>query len=459
MELLTINPFIVMQKLYLSIKNQWIILFVLLFSGFSANSQFTGTIPLDTLTWERVTCGDWEESGDSIVFYGTSYRVGGRLQTVDFFDFSNAEVYVKWKVSGNGDYAAYNVLAGGSGLGKENTTDHSFNGSVVIQENQWYYTYARFNPDTTITVYRSTGDFYLDGGTLLDSTHIQVDPKRWELIVKDGKLMVSMGDNYAGVNASMTLGYVAVKNAEKLSASYTKTKSYDFEDGLIPDSITVDNSGKWTIADQGYESNKSIYAELTSSDDVSFSMNVSNASMVSFDLRFVSGYTTNPVMYATLDLDSTNILTFDPSGVGCWRHFEWIIPDTLSHELRWYSKYLNYYQEGSSQVWIDNITVYYASTTGIEGIEPGISGYQFTQNYPNPFRTSTTFKYVVPKTSFVSIEVYDVLGRLVDRLENSHKAPGTYELVWQPDHLKQGTYFCRMKAGDQLLVRKVTLLD
>ena len=459
MKLLTKNPFIVMQKLYLFIKNQWIILFVLLFSGFSAYSQFTGTLPLDTITWERVTCGNWEKSGDSLVFYGTSYRVGGRIQSVDFFDFSNAEVYVKWKVSGDGNYAAYNVHAGGCGLGKESTTHHTFNGSVVIQENKWYYTYAKFNPDTTISVYRSTGDFYPDGGTLFDSLHIQVDPKRWELVVKDGKLMATMGENYAGTAATMTLGYVAVKNAIKRTASYTSSSFYGFEEGVIPDSITVDNSGKWIIADQGYESDKSMYAELTSSDDVSFTMNVRNASKVSFDLRFVSGYTSNPVMYATFNIDSTHLLTFDPSGIGCWRHFEWIIPDTMSHQLQWNSKYLDYYQEGNSQVWIDNITVYYASTTGIQGIEPGASGFQFSQNYPNPFRTSTTFEYIVPQTTFVSIEVFDVLGRMVDRLESSQKAPGTYKVVWQPDHLKQGTYFCKMRAGDHVAVRKVTLLD
>ena len=50
------------------------------------------------------------------------------------------------------------------------------------------------------------------------------------------------------------------------------------------------------------------------------------------------------------------------------------------------------------------------------------------QNYPNPFNPATTISYFVPKESFVSIKVYDFLGREVTTLVSETKSTGSYEL-------------------------------
>lgn len=70
------------------------------------------------------------------------------------------------------------------------------------------------------------------------------------------------------------------------------------------------------------------------------------------------------------------------------------------------------------------------------------------QNYPNPFNPSTTIEYAVPKTSFVSIKVYDLTGQEVASLVNEIKEAGTYEIKFDARSLASGVYLYRMVAGD-----------
>ena len=53
--------------------------------------------------------------------------------------------------------------------------------------------------------------------------------------------------------------------------------------------------------------------------------------------------------------------------------------------------------------------------------------FSLLQNYPNPFNPRTTIKYSIPQKSFVSITVYDILGKEVSKLVNEEKLSGSYE--------------------------------
>jgi N-acetylneuraminic acid mutarotase len=80
------------------------------------------------------------------------------------------------------------------------------------------------------------------------------------------------------------------------------------------------------------------------------------------------------------------------------------------------------------------------------------------QNYPNPFNPTTTIKYSIPKLSFVTIKIYDVLGSEVATLVNEEKTVGTYELTWNAENFTSGVYFYRLKAQDFVEVKKMILL-
>ncbi len=413
-------------------------------------------IPLDTLHWEKISCGSWQTSGDSLIVDGTDYRIAGVVETKDFFDLSNSEVYIKWKVNSAGQFMAATMIAGGYSLGKLATTSHSYSGSALINENQWYYTEVRFHSDTSFTTIRSTGDFYDNGGTLLDSLRQEVTPKRWELGVKNGKIKAMIHDNYGGDKCSLTLGYVMLKNAKKLSAAaVSDTKTFDFEDGKIPAEIKQDPNSIWTIADTGFQSNKSIFLEQFPGNSSWFEMNVTNASKVSFDVRYVSGYTWNAIMSAAFAMDTLNMVTFDQSNKGCWHHFEWLLPDTKAHNLRWYSSYSGSYPQANSKLWVDNITVYYTGTTGISS--PTDNDIVSVQSFPNPFLGNTTIEYKLSKPAFVCIEIYNLTGQRLKLLRSGNYNTGVYRIRWDASGLSSGTYFCRITTDKGTIMKKLVL--
>jgi len=84
------------------------------------------------------------------------------------------------------------------------------------------------------------------------------------------------------------------------------------------------------------------------------------------------------------------------------------------------------------------------------------------QNYPNPVQRSTTIKYDLPKQTSVRLSVYDVLGRRVTTLVRGEKTPGQYTVTWSPGQagasLSSGVYFVRLKAGDTVRSRRITVV-
>ncbi|MHB8843085.1 MAG: T9SS type A sorting domain-containing protein, partial [Candidatus Aquicultor sp.] len=70
------------------------------------------------------------------------------------------------------------------------------------------------------------------------------------------------------------------------------------------------------------------------------------------------------------------------------------------------------------------------------------------QNYPNPFNPSTTIEYSLSATSKVKLEVYDLLGRLVERIADKVESAGTKRIVWSAKNLSGGMYIIKMAAVD-----------
>ena len=91
------------------------------------------------------------------------------------------------------------------------------------------------------------------------------------------------------------------------------------------------------------------------------------------------------------------------------------------------------------------------------------SNYYLSQNYPNPFNPSTTIKYQIPEISFVTITVYDILGREVATLVNEEKPAGSYEVQFssyseEGRNLTSGIYFYQLKANNYVETKKMILL-
>jgi len=100
-------------------------------------------------------------------------------------------------------------------------------------------------------------------------------------------------------------------------------------------------------------------------------------------------------------------------------------------------------------------------TPGLRNQSP--EHYFLSQNFPNPFNTSTVIRYDLPERSHVSIHIYDFRGRLVQRLVHSTQEKGPKTITWNATDLhgetvSTGVYFYQIKAGSFHEVRKCLVI-
>ncbi|MFA6470109.1 MAG: YCF48-related protein [Bacteroidota bacterium] len=84
--------------------------------------------------------------------------------------------------------------------------------------------------------------------------------------------------------------------------------------------------------------------------------------------------------------------------------------------------------------------------------------YSLSQNYPNPFNPETNIEFHIPQNGFVSLKIYDALGREVAQLVNEVLNAGVYTAKFDGSSLSSGVYYCRMTAGNSSEMKKMLLL-
>jgi hypothetical protein len=84
--------------------------------------------------------------------------------------------------------------------------------------------------------------------------------------------------------------------------------------------------------------------------------------------------------------------------------------------------------------------------------------YSLEQNYPNPFNPTTKIKYGLPKSSFVNIVLYDILGKEISVLAIGFKTAGQYEILFDGSGLASGVYIYKIIAGDFNESKRMVLL-
>jgi hypothetical protein len=77
------------------------------------------------------------------------------------------------------------------------------------------------------------------------------------------------------------------------------------------------------------------------------------------------------------------------------------------------------------------------------------------QNFPNPFTSTTTIKYKVTESDFVSLKVFDAIGTEVASLVNEKKPIGEYSIDWNAAEFGSGIYFCKLKNGRSCELKKM----
>ena len=97
-------------------------------------------------------------------------------------------------------------------------------------------------------------------------------------------------------------------------------------------------------------------------------------------------------------------------------------------------------------------------TTGIEDEIDIPTSYSLAQNYPNPFNASTTINYSIPNQGYVTIDIYDIMGRKIESLVSSDQNAGNHSVVWNAGNVASGVYLYRINAGNYSETRRCNLI-
>lgn len=167
-------------------------------------------------------------------------------------------------------------------------------------------------------------------------------------------------------------------------------------------------------------------------------------------LIYYPGYSTNVILAAT------DIGVFMTTNQGTnWVELANGLPNTVAMHLD--------YNQASGKL---RLGTHGRGTWELNGSLIGITNYNtetpdkyyLKQNYPNPFNPSTKISFGIVKQGFVSIKIYNSIGREVATLVNENLKPGTYEASFRGDNLSSGVYFYKLIANDYSETKRMMLV-
>ena len=80
------------------------------------------------------------------------------------------------------------------------------------------------------------------------------------------------------------------------------------------------------------------------------------------------------------------------------------------------------------------------------------------QNYPNPFNPTTTIEFYIPQTDYVTIKIFDIVGREIATLMNRELVTGHQTITWNGKNVSSGIYFLKLESGELVHTKKMVLL-
>ncbi len=272
------------------------------------------------------------------------------------------------------------------------------------------------------------------------------------------------GGNYVGwlqdINGSYTGSAVAVTGALTLKDYSIEADVYCY----VKQSLSA-YSGLVVYADSAKKDFYKLRVDFDASDRINFSGLKSDPNtflpLFSKDFKGVD----NPGLFPTVDgwhKMKIEIRNTSPTVTSIWCYFDGTllkgcpITDTTSTRNTSGQFGLYSFQQSATGLasYFDNIVVKSITTTGIED-RPTASipaDFHLMQNYPNPFNPSTQIAYRLPSSGFVSLTVYDLLGRMVRTLVSGEQEAGYKTVAWDGrdqlgNSVPSGVYFYSLKAG------------
>ncbi len=84
--------------------------------------------------------------------------------------------------------------------------------------------------------------------------------------------------------------------------------------------------------------------------------------------------------------------------------------------------------------------------------------YNLSNPYPNPFNPTTSISLSIPQSDMVSLNIYDITGKLVTTLINEQLNIGYHSIDWDGTNQSSGMYFVKMESGEYVETQKLLLV-
>ena len=84
--------------------------------------------------------------------------------------------------------------------------------------------------------------------------------------------------------------------------------------------------------------------------------------------------------------------------------------------------------------------------------------FELNQNYPNPFNPITRIEYSVPKSGYITLKVYNILGQEIASLYEGFQSSGNYTIAFNGSEFSSGVYLYQMKAHNFSDIKRMLLL-
>ena len=169
-----------------------------------------------------------------------------------------------------------------------------------------------------------------------------------------------------------------------------------------------------------------------------------------FDVRFSDNMKVAEIAGAIEIINNTDKLTIAYTiNIGAGEHMNWVLTSENGED---------YILKGSGEVTIPSADRFVLTREPVIPIT-----FALYQNYPNPFNPITTLKYDLPEDKFVTLTVYDMLGREITRLVNTTQEAGYRSVQWDATDsfgksVSAGVYLYQIRAGEFIQTKKMVLL-
>jgi len=158
----------------------------------------------------------------------------------------------------------------------------------------------------------------------------------------------------------------------------------------------------------------------------------------------------------------TKIAVCNINSTGSWNTYKTFRTKVLQSVTGKHDVYLKFTGTGTDNLfmlqWITFVD--YTIPTSVNDSRTGQIPEKFIleQNYPNPFNPTTQINYTVPRSSYVGLKVYNLLGQEVKSLVEGFQQRGNYTVTFDSRGLSSGVYLYRMTAGSFMDTKKTILL-